>query len=44
MPVSVTGNARVTQVDKEPVSLSISDHEGLVGNPAVSSNPLQSIT
>jgi hypothetical protein len=36
-------NAGVTQTDDEPVCLSISDHEGLVGNPAVSRNPLQSI-
>jgi len=36
-------NAGVTQTDYEPVPLSISDHEGLVGNLAVPSNPLQGI-
>ena len=36
-------NASVALVDNEPVSLLISDDEGLVGNLAVSSNPLQSI-
>ena len=34
------GPARVNQTDYEPVPLSIADHEGLVGNLAVSSNPL----
>ena len=43
MSLGVPWNARITQVDNEPVSLSISDHEGLVGNVAVSSNPLQCI-
>src|SRR6516225_1447248 len=44
MSVRVPWNAGVTQTDNEPVSLTTSDHKGLVGNPAVSSNPLQSIT
>src|SRR5215813_4583231 len=43
MSVREAWNARVTQTDYEPVPLSISDHEGLVGNLAVSSNPLQGI-
>src|SRR5215469_3050257 len=43
MSVRVPWNAGVTQTDNEPVSLSISEHEGLVGNPAVASNSLQCI-
>src|SRR6516164_264340 len=43
MSVRVPWNARVTQTDYEPVPFSISDHEGLVGNLAVSSNPRQCI-
>src|SRR6516164_7426656 len=43
MSVRVPWNAGVTQTDNEPVSLLISEHEGLVGNLAVSSNPLQCI-
>src|SRR5262245_37919763 len=43
MSVRVSWNAGVTQVDNEPVSFSISDHESLVGNLAVSSNPLQGV-
>src|SRR6516162_5092956 len=43
MSVRVPWNAGVTQTENEPVSLLISDHEGLVGNLAVSSNPLQCI-
>src|SRR5215467_7356520 len=43
MSVRVPWNAGVTQTENEPVSLLISEHEGLVGNLAVSSNPLQCI-
>src|SRR6516165_3319442 len=43
MPVGVPWNTGVTQVDREPVSLTISKHEGLVGSPAVASKPLQGI-
>src|SRR6478736_5434601 len=43
MSFGVPWNARITQVDNESVSLSISDHEGLVGNVTVASNPLQCI-
>jgi hypothetical protein len=41
MSVRVPWNARIAQVDNESVSLSISEHEGLVGNLAVASKPLQ---
>jgi hypothetical protein len=34
-------NAGVSQTENEPVSLLISEHEGLVGNLAVSSNPFE---
>ena len=44
MSVRVPWNAGVTQTDYEPIALSVSDHEGLVGNLAVSGNPLQAIT
>src|SRR5258708_36666286 len=43
MSVGVPWNARVTQVDNEPVPLSISEHEGLVVNLAVSGNSPQRI-
>src|SRR5262245_608882 len=43
MSVRVSWNAGVTKADNEPVSFSISDHESLVGNLAVSSNPLQGV-
>ena len=41
MSVRVPWNTGVTETDNDPISLTISDHEGLVGNLAVSSNPLQ---
>jgi hypothetical protein len=43
MSLGVSWNARITEVDNEPISLSISDHKGLVGNVTVPSNPLQGI-
>src|SRR5215831_3105321 len=43
MSVWVPWNAGVTQTENEPISLLISEHEGLVGNLAVSSNPLECI-
>jgi hypothetical protein len=36
-------NARVTQTENEPVSLAISEHEGIVGNLAVAGKPLQGL-
>src|SRR5215471_3890099 len=43
MSVRVPWNAGVTQTENEPISLLISEHEGLVGNLAVASNPLECI-
>jgi len=43
MSVRMPGNARVTERANESVSLLISEHQGLVGNPAVSSDALQCI-
>src|SRR4029077_5632912 len=44
MSVRVPWNAGVTQADNEPVSLSISEHESLVGDFAVASKPLKGLT
>src|SRR5262249_58872936 len=43
MPVGVSWDAQVTQTENEPVCLLITEHERLVGNLAVSSNPLKGI-
>src|SRR6516165_8738487 len=43
MSVRVPWNAGVTQTENEPVSLLISEHEGLVGDLAVSGNSLERI-
>src|SRR5262249_27198577 len=43
MSVREPWNSGVTKTENEPVSLLISEHEGLVGNLAVSSNPLECI-
>jgi hypothetical protein len=39
----VSWNARVAQVDNEPVSLSISEYKSLVGDCAVASKPLKGL-
>jgi hypothetical protein len=44
MFVGVPWNASVTQIENEPISLSISERNGLIGRPAVSSKPLQRLT
>src|SRR5258708_18026633 len=44
MSVRVPWNTGVTQVDNELVSLSISEHESLVGDFAVASKPLEGFT
>src|SRR5262249_27698413 len=41
MSVCVPRNTGVRQADIEPISLSIAEHEGFVGNPAVSSDPFE---